>query len=194
MKRSILLIALFGVLLSSPVWAWGVMGVAGGSAAAGGLTCTTSDDSEIYSHTGHTNETSYFSSTRYKGIPFTISATTRITSVTLWLANASGSEKNTICRIETISGGVPTNTLADVNASRTVSIPAAAGTTYEFAFDTPFSLSAGTYVVVLRGDAETGSTAGMDSEEGHFYYTTDSGANWADDTNANGYLVIYGCQ
>lgn len=38
MKRSILLIALFGALLSSPVWAWGVMGMAGGSfgSAAGG--------------------------------------------------------------------------------------------------------------------------------------------------------------
>jgi len=33
--RSIILIALFGALLSSPVWAWGVMGMAGGSAAAG---------------------------------------------------------------------------------------------------------------------------------------------------------------
>ena len=174
----------------------GRFGVRWGVAAPAGLTCTNgSGDSAIYSHTGHTDATTPFSDVRWKGIPFTLAADTRITSINLYLNNQHGHALNTIVRVETLSSSVPSGTLADENATKTLSIPCEGANNYEFVFATPFTLSAGTYVVVMKGEGtENDTNTFTDSEAGTFYWTTDSGANWTAGDGLNGYLVVEGCQ
>lgn len=190
------LLTILLILLPLSAYAWGVVASSGGVAAPAGLTCTNgSGDSAIYSHTGHTDASTLYNDVRWKGIPFTLAAATRITSINLYLNNQLGHATNTIVRVETLSSSVPSGTLADENATKTLSIPSEGGNNYEFVFATPFTLSAGTYVVVMKGeDTGDGTNTYYDTEAGTFYTTTNSGANWTTNDGLNGYLVVEGCQ
>ena len=194
MKKIILTLILCFVAYS--VQAETVKFITGKPMAAGGLTCTHgSGDSGLVSHTGHSAYSSGYHSERYKGLIFTIAATTRFTSIDIWVQNGIGEAMDTTIRIETTSSGLPTNTLGNVNATKSVSVANAHDNVVSFDFDTPFELAAGTYSVTVRGTGTTlGAYLGLDSEAGHFCYSSDSGTNWADDTGSNAYLVVYGCQ
>ncbi len=197
MKRLLVLL----LLISTPLWgdttAGGTFGY--GSAAGGGLTCTDgSGDSAIVSHTGYsTGPSTSVSLNHWRGGSIVLSASTRITSVTLYMENIIGGAYNATLEIYSTSGSpaLPTS-IANANATKTMSIPASSAQTRKFVFDTPFTLAAGTYGVVLKGanaDDNLGMGIYYDSEAGHFFWTND-GSSWNEDTGVNPYIVVNGCQ
>jgi hypothetical protein len=91
---------------------------------------------------------------------FTLSGTETIAEVGLWLKKVGSPTGTATLRIETVSGGNPTGTLADANATGTFA-ESSLITSYSektVSFANPVSLGAGTYALVLstsRGGSAT---------------------------------------
>lgn len=82
---------------------------------------------------------------------FVLAGNTIISKVKFTLAENTGSPTGTItCRIETNNAGLPSGTLADAGATKSITPTPSAENT--FTFDTPFLLPAGTYWVVWSGE------------------------------------------
>jgi len=86
---------------------------------------------------------------------FQLSGTKTVTAIELYINSKSGSPTgNWTIRIETNNAGVPSGTLANVNATKTVS--SIDSGTLKVSFTTPFSLSASTtYWIVLLCDNQS---------------------------------------
>jgi hypothetical protein len=167
--------------------------------SSGGLTCTQgSGDSVLFSHSmSSANMTSYYSDVRWKALYFTIANDVRFTRITLVSANTSASAKNTTVEIWNVST-YPTS-IANANATVTVAVPNTTATSINFDFASPFTLSAGTYAIVVQGvsGTDTGTGLGYDAESptiGSYYSTTNSGGTWTINSSVNVHLIIKGCQ
>lgn len=91
---------------------------------------------------------------------FTLSGSTDIASVGLWLKKVGSPTGTATVRIETVSGSDPTGTLADSAATITFS-ESGLGTSYAeklLTFASEFTLGAGTYAIVLSTDRATSGT------------------------------------
>lgn len=85
---------------------------------------------------------------------FTLSGSTDIASVGLWLKKVGSPTGTATVRIETVSGSNPTGTLADAAATITFA-ESGLGTSYAeklLTFASQFTLAAGTYAIVLSTD------------------------------------------
>lgn len=85
---------------------------------------------------------------------FTLSGSTDIAQVGLWLKKAGSPAGTCTVRIETVSSGNPTGSLADAAATITFS-ESSLGTSYAeklLTFASSFTLSSGTYAIVLSTD------------------------------------------
>lgn len=86
---------------------------------------------------------------------FTLYTTTTINAASVYFLSRVGAPTGDITyRIETTSGAVPTGTLADANATGTVTVVDNADNVVTF---TPFNLAAGTYALVLTCSVQAAS-------------------------------------
>jgi len=115
---------------------------------------------------------------------FTLSAEKTIDAVGIELDANSGSPSGDVTiRIETDSSSVPSGTLANVNATKAVTVTASQWN--KFSFDTPFSLSSGTYWIVFTCADQSNnaywtwktSTSSLYAG-GNMAYSTDGGSSW----------------
>lgn len=90
---------------------------------------------------------------------FTLASTTSVASLTMYLKKIGSPTGTLTARIETVSGGNPTGTLAHASASATMteSSLTTSYATYTFTF-TSFSLAAGDYAIVLDTDRTASAT------------------------------------
>jgi len=115
---------------------------------------------------------------------FTLSAQKTIDAIGIELDANSGSPSGDVTiRIETDSSNVPSGTLANVNATKAVTVTASQWN--KFSFDTPFSLSSGTYWIVFTCADQSNnaywtwktSTSSLYAG-GNMAYSTDGGSSW----------------
>ncbi len=110
------------------------------------------DTTDTYTTLGHDGSSTYYD--HYQG--FILGGNRVINKVALQLAENVGSPTGTVTvRIETDNSGVPSGTLADVNAEL-ASVTPVPSSWNEFEFATPFELSAGIYHIVCTVTSQTG--------------------------------------
>jgi hypothetical protein len=170
--------------------------VAGSVVAAGGGSCTTSNDSEIVSYKETTGSSIGFGGTAWKSQKFTLSATTTITSITLKLGDTVTYDAATVTiSIYTDSSGLPSSEVSGTTvAISETAITDGAGGDAVFDLATPKELSAGTYHIVVRSSAESTEIFYKDAVSGGGYsYSSNGGSSWTA-YDASAYYIVYGCQ
>lgn len=130
---------------------------------------------------------------------FALAAETDITSVNLWLKKVGSPTGTMTLRIETVSAGEPTGTLADVGASITVA-ESGLGTDYadvSFAFAATVTLAAGDYALVLSSsrsyDSSNYVSWGIDSSTpsyGSGEMFSYDGSSWNAETADGAFSVL----
>lgn len=90
------------------------------------------------------------------GQSFTLANTTTIAGVFVYTdANSGTPLGNVTCRIETMVGGVPSGTLVDANATKTLTNQEFVQNATNYFLFTAFNLVAGQYAIVLQCDSQT---------------------------------------
>lgn len=130
---------------------------------------------------------------------FQLSAQKTVNAIGLYFKNSLGTPTGDITvRIETDNSGDPSGTLADANATKTMSITESQFNKFEFA--TPFSLNGSTlyWIVIDCDDQSEGDRFNLaQNEAGNPYangtesVSTDGGATWSADANDDIQFKVY---
>lgn len=140
------------------------------------------------------------STTVRKAQSFQLSATSEVTRVGASLKKAGGTTTGLTVRIETDSSGVPSGTLADSNATGTISAFTNASYIWkEVSFSTPFELSASTtYWLVIQHTTEGSGTSdyawGFDGSSPTYSsgsYASYSSSAWTADADKDLLFRVY---
>lgn len=170
-------------------------------AAAGGLTCTTSDDTDIVTMSATSNQGYAVTASAWVGGKFSKSSAFRITeySVRIYDDNDTGS---VTVSLYNDSGGNPGTEIADSAAT----VAASAMTNgnyvdYNFTLATPLDVSpvgATTYHVVVKGVSGFSGYAHMQTPGSvanqNFESTTNSGSSWTQAADDDMRGVVRGCE
>lgn len=168
---------------------------------AGSLSCTSSNDSALYSQATQ-NATYTFGFTTWYAQKFTVAAATRVTALTINLRDVTTTDSCTVTiSLYTDSSNKPgtqigtsTSTLAETSISDVAQVD------YEMVLSEPVDVAAGDYWIVVRSNhaSETGSTRlGYNNAATGKYVTasTDSGSTWAAATiDKEIKFTLSGCQ
>lgn len=164
--------------------------------AAGGLTCTTADDVELFAYTDTPGAIYGVNNANWIGIRFVCAVPTRITQLLPYMEKAS-IFGNTIASIYTDSGNEPDSEVAGTSVTVVNNtLPASGSPDYvEFTLVAPVNIAAGTYWLTVRGDSEEYSRVFYSAEVGYWStYSYDNGSTWDTYEDEQLLMKIRGCQ